>query len=42
MKLVPRERGIQCGLYKVAGDRKGRTALLVDLTVPPSQGRSRD
>src|SRR4029077_16647852 len=35
-KLVPRERGIM-RLYKVLR-RKGRTALLVDLTVPPSQG----
>jgi len=34
-KLVPRERGIM-RLYKVLR-RKGRTALLVDLTVPPSQ-----
>jgi len=34
--LVPRERGIM-RLYKVLR-RKGRTALLVDLTVPPSQG----
>jgi lauroyl/myristoyl acyltransferase len=35
-ELVPRERGIT-RLYKVLR-RKGRTALLVDLTVPPSQG----
>ena len=35
-ELVPRERGIM-RLYK-ALRRKGRTALLVDLTVPPSQG----
>jgi len=35
-ELVPRERGI-IRLYKVLR-RKGRTALLVDLTVPPSQG----
>src|SRR5947208_9796602 len=35
-ELVPRERGI-VRLYKVLR-RKGRTALLVDLTVPPSQG----
>src|SRR5881398_265451 len=35
-ELVPRERGI-IRLYK-ALRRKGRTALLVDLTVPPSQG----
>jgi lauroyl/myristoyl acyltransferase len=34
--LVPRERGIM-RLYKVLR-RKGRTALLVDLTVPPAQG----
>ncbi|HWH90430.1 MAG TPA: hypothetical protein VNV64_01415, partial [Candidatus Binatia bacterium] len=34
-KLVPRERGIM-RLYKVLR-RKGRTALLVDLTVLPSQ-----
>ena len=34
--LVPRERGIT-RLYKVLR-RKGRTAMLVDLTVPPSQG----
>src|SRR6266702_4894482 len=34
-ELVPRERGI-VRLYKVLR-RKGRTALLVDLTVPPSQ-----
>src|SRR5213075_3333884 len=34
--LVPRERGIM-RLYKVLR-RKGRTALLVDLTVPPTQG----
>src|SRR6266478_3328191 len=35
-ELVPRERGI-IRLYKVLR-RKGRTALLVDLTVPPAQG----
>jgi len=35
-ELVPRERGI-IRLYK-ALRRKGRTALLVDLTVPPAQG----
>src|SRR6266480_8033590 len=35
-ELVPRERGI-IRLYKVLR-QKGRTALLVDLTVPPSQG----
>jgi len=35
-ELVPRERGIM-RLYKVIR-RKGRTALLVDLTVPPTQG----
>src|SRR5919204_4098648 len=35
-ELVPRERGI-LRLYKVLR-RKGRTALLVDLTVPPTQG----
>ncbi len=35
-ELVPRERGIT-RLYKVLR-RKGRTALLADLTVPPSQG----
>ena len=35
-ELVPRERGIM-RLYKVLR-RKGRTALLVDLTVPASQG----
>ena len=35
-ELVPRERGI-VRLYKVLR-RKGRTALLVDLTVPPAQG----
>jgi len=35
-ELIPRERGI-IRLYKVLR-RKGRTALLVDLTVPPSQG----
>jgi Kdo2-lipid IVA lauroyltransferase/acyltransferase len=35
-ELVPRERGIM-RLYKVLR-RKGRTALLVDLTVPPAQG----
>jgi KDO2-lipid IV(A) lauroyltransferase len=35
-ELIPRERGI-VRLYKVL-KQKGRTALLVDLTVPPSQG----
>jgi KDO2-lipid IV(A) lauroyltransferase len=35
-ELVPRDRGIM-RLYKVLR-RKGRTALLVDLTVPPNQG----
>ncbi|HEV3099978.1 MAG TPA: lysophospholipid acyltransferase family protein [Candidatus Udaeobacter sp.] len=35
-ELIPRERGI-IRLYKVLR-RKGRTALLVDLTVPPSHG----
>ncbi len=35
-ELVPRERGIM-RLYKVLR-RKRRTALLVDLTVPPAQG----
>src|SRR5437773_10934679 len=35
-ELVPRERGI-IRLYKVLR-RKGRTALLVDLTVPSTQG----
>ena len=35
-QLVPRDRGIM-RLYKVLR-RKGRTALLVDLTVPPTQG----
>ncbi len=35
-ELIPRERGI-VRLYKVLR-RKGRTALLVDLTVPPQQG----
>jgi Kdo2-lipid IVA lauroyltransferase/acyltransferase len=35
-ELVPRERGVM-RLYKVLR-RKGRTALLVDLTVPASQG----
>ena len=35
-ELVPRERGI-IRLYKILR-RKGRTALLVDLTVPPTQG----
>jgi Kdo2-lipid IVA lauroyltransferase/acyltransferase len=35
-ELIPRERGIT-RLYKVLR-RKGRTALLVDLTVPPTQG----
>ena len=35
-ELIPRERGIM-RLYKVLR-RKGRTALLVDLTVPPTQG----
>jgi Kdo2-lipid IVA lauroyltransferase/acyltransferase len=34
-ELIPRERGL-VRLYKVLR-RKGRTALLVDLTVPPSQ-----
>jgi KDO2-lipid IV(A) lauroyltransferase len=34
-ELIPRERGI-IRLYKVLR-QKGRTALLVDLTVPPSQ-----
>jgi KDO2-lipid IV(A) lauroyltransferase len=34
--LIPRERGL-VRLYKVLR-RKGRTALLVDLTVPPTQG----
>jgi KDO2-lipid IV(A) lauroyltransferase len=34
-QLVPRERGIM-RLYKVLR-RKGRTAMLVDLTVPPGQ-----
>ncbi len=37
-ELVPRERGI-IRLYKVLR-QKGRTALLVDLTVPPSPGCS--
>src|SRR6266536_4717048 len=35
-ELVPRERGLM-RLYKVIR-RKGRTALLVDLTLPPSLG----
>lgn len=35
-ELIPRERGL-VRLYKVLR-RRGRTALLVDLTVPPSQG----
>jgi KDO2-lipid IV(A) lauroyltransferase len=35
-ELIPRERGI-VRLYKVLR-RKGTTAILVDLTVPPSQG----
>ena len=35
-ELVPRDRGIM-RLYKVLR-RRGRTAMLVDLTVPPSQG----
>src|SRR5438309_7792197 len=35
-ELIPRDRGI-IRLYK-ALRRKGRTALLVDLTVPPDQG----
>ncbi len=35
-ELIPRERGI-IRLYKVLR-RKGRTALLVDLTVPPNLG----
>jgi KDO2-lipid IV(A) lauroyltransferase len=35
-ELIPRERGI-VRLYKVLR-RKGRTALLVDLTVPPTHG----
>jgi lauroyl/myristoyl acyltransferase len=35
-ELIPRERGI-VRLYKTLR-RKGRTALLVDLTVPPTQG----
>jgi Kdo2-lipid IVA lauroyltransferase/acyltransferase len=35
-ELIPRERGIM-RLYKVLR-RKGRTALLVDLTVPPGEG----
>src|SRR5438034_6052439 len=35
-ELIPRDRGIML-LYKVLR-RNGRTALLVDLTVPPSQG----
>ncbi|HJT80617.1 MAG TPA: lysophospholipid acyltransferase family protein [Chthoniobacterales bacterium] len=35
-ELIPRSRGI-VRLYKVLR-RKGRTALLVDLTVPPQQG----
>jgi Kdo2-lipid IVA lauroyltransferase/acyltransferase len=35
-ELIPRERGI-VRLYKILR-RRGRTALLVDLTVPPTQG----
>jgi Kdo2-lipid IVA lauroyltransferase/acyltransferase len=35
-ELIPRERGIM-RLYKLLR-RKGRTALLADLTVPPTQG----
>ena len=35
-KMVPRERGIM-RLYKIAR-RKGRIALLVDLTIPPRRG----
>jgi KDO2-lipid IV(A) lauroyltransferase len=35
-ELIPRERGI-VRLYKVLR-RKGRTALLVDLTIPPKEG----
>jgi Kdo2-lipid IVA lauroyltransferase/acyltransferase len=35
-ELIPRERGI-VRLYKVLR-RKGRTALLVDLTIPPNEG----
>jgi len=35
-KLIPRERGL-VRLYKILR-QKGRTALLVDLTVPPTQG----
>jgi len=35
-ELIPRDRGI-IRLYKILR-RKGRTALLVDLTVPPRQG----
>jgi KDO2-lipid IV(A) lauroyltransferase len=35
-EMIPRERGI-VRLYKVLR-RKGRTALLVDLTIPPSLG----
>src|SRR5213078_4455850 len=35
-ELIPRERGL-IRLYKTLR-RKGRTALLVDLTVPPGQG----
>src|ERR1700730_10507724 len=35
-ELIPRERGI-IRLYKVLR-RKGRTAMLVDLTVPPNMG----
>jgi lauroyl/myristoyl acyltransferase len=35
-ELIPRERGIM-RLYKVLR-RNGRTALLVDLTIPPTQG----
>jgi Kdo2-lipid IVA lauroyltransferase/acyltransferase len=35
-EMIPRERGIM-RLYKVLR-RKGRTAVLVDLTIPPRQG----
>lgn len=35
-EMIPRERGI-VRLYKVLR-RKGRTAMLVDLNIPPSQG----